>query len=90
MREISLAFDLTFLTLGLSLGGVLKKIQNFNFFERAQKRSKLSENDIDVYLRLFLKYGAKLPSQKKIMRVQSRSDGISAGESGTCIVCTHK
>ena len=38
---------------------VLKKIQIFNFFEKAQKRSKLSENDIYIYLRLFPKYGAK-------------------------------
>jgi hypothetical protein len=51
--------------------GVLKKIQIFNFFERAQKRSKFSENDIDMYLRLFLKYGAKQASQKKVIRVQS-------------------
>jgi hypothetical protein len=51
--------------------GVLKKIQIFNFFERAQKRSKFSENDIDMYLRPFLKYGAKQASQKKVIRVQS-------------------
>jgi hypothetical protein len=49
-----------------------KKMKIFNFFERTQKRSKLSENDIDEYLRLFRKYGAKLLSQKKVMRVQSR------------------
>jgi hypothetical protein len=35
-----------------------------------QKRSKLSENDIYIYLRIFLNYGAKQPSQKKVMRVQ--------------------
>jgi hypothetical protein len=29
-------------------------LKNLNFFERAQKRSKLSENDIDII------YGAKL------------------------------
>ena len=52
--------------------------------------SKLRGNDIYIYLRLFLKVGAKLPSQKKVMRVQSRIDGNSAGKSGTCIVCTHK
>ncbi len=54
--------------------------------------SKLRRNDIYIYLRLrlFLKDGAKLPSQIKVMRVQSRRDGNSAGESGTCIVCTHK
>ncbi len=53
---------------------VYKKIQIFNFFEKAQKRSKLSENDIYIlyiYLRLFPKYGAKVPSQKKVMGVQS-------------------
>jgi hypothetical protein len=48
------------------LGMVYKKMKIFNFFEIAQKRSKLSESDIDVYLRLFRKYGAKLPSQKKL------------------------
>ena len=35
-----------------------------------QKSSKLSENDINIYLRIFLNYGAKQPSQKKDMRVQ--------------------
>jgi hypothetical protein len=53
------------------VGMVLKKIKIFNFFERAQKRSNFSENDIDIYLRLFLKYGAKLSSQKKVISVQS-------------------
>ena len=48
-----------------------KKIKIFNFFGKAQKRSKLSENDIYIYLRIFPKYGAKLPSQKKVMGVQS-------------------
>jgi hypothetical protein len=58
----------------------------------AQFWSKLSQNDIYIYLRLSLKDGAKLPSQKKVVRVQSRRDGNSAGtgKSGTCIVCTHK
>ena len=46
---------------------VYKKIKIFNFFGKAQKRSKLSENDIYIYLRLSPKYGAKLPSQKKVM-----------------------
>ena len=50
---------------------VYKKIQIFNFFGKAQKRSKLSENDIYIYLRLFPKYGAKVPSKKKVMGVQS-------------------
>ncbi len=35
-----------------------------------QKSSKLSENDINIYLRIFLNYGAKQLSQKKVMRVQ--------------------
>jgi hypothetical protein len=35
-----------------------------------QKSSKLSENDIYIYLRIFLNYGAKQPSQKEVMRVQ--------------------
>ena len=55
----------------LRLDVVLKKIKIFNFFGKAQKRSKLSENDIYIYLRLFPKYGAKIFSQKKVMRVQS-------------------
>ena len=50
---------------------VYEKIKIFNFFGKAQKRSKLSENDIYIYLRLFPKYGAKVPSQKKVMGVQS-------------------
>jgi hypothetical protein len=50
---------------------VYKKIKIFNFFGKAQKRSKLSENDIYIYLRLLPKYGAKVPSQKKGMGVQS-------------------
>jgi hypothetical protein len=49
-----------------------KKKKKFNFFERVQKRSKLSENDIHMYLRLLPKYDAKLSSQKKVMGVQSR------------------
>ncbi len=48
------------------IDGVLKKNKKFNFFERVQKRSKLSENDIHMYLRLFPKYDAKLSSQKKL------------------------
>ncbi len=50
---------------------VYKKIKIFNFFGKAQKRSKPSENGIYIYLRLLPKYGAKVPSQKKVMGVQS-------------------
>ncbi len=50
----------------LVFGMVYKKIKIFNFFGKAQKRSKLSENDIYMYLRLSPKYGAKPPSQKKL------------------------
>jgi hypothetical protein len=60
--------------LGLRLvvvGMVYEKMKIFNFFESAQKRSNFSENDIDIYIRHFVKYGAKLPSQKKVIRVQS-------------------
>ncbi len=53
-----------------------KKTKIFNFFEIAQKRSKLSENDIDVYLRLFRKYGAKLPCQKKLLGSKVDEIGI--------------
>jgi hypothetical protein len=35
-----------------------------------QKSSKLSKNDIYIYLRIFLNYGAKQSSQKKVMSVQ--------------------
>ncbi len=69
---------------------VLKKIKIFNFFERAQKRSDFSENDIDIYLRLFLKYGAKLPSQKKVVSVQSWGVVFLAGDFGICALCTHE
>ncbi len=48
------------------LEGVLKKIKIFNFFGKAQKRSKLSENDIYIYLRLFPKLVQKY-SAKKIL-----------------------
>jgi hypothetical protein len=41
------------------------------FFRVCKKRSKFSPNDIYIYLRLILKYGAKIPSQKKVVRVQS-------------------
>ncbi len=47
------------------------EVEFFNFFGKAQKRSKLSENDIYIYLRLFPKYSAKVPSQKKVMGVES-------------------
>ncbi len=55
----------------LPVGVVLKKIKIFNFFGKAQKKSKLSENDIYIYLRLFPKYGVKKFRQKKVMRVES-------------------
>ncbi len=71
-RSPCVGIQYTIRVLVLVLGMVLKKMKIFNFFERAQKKSKLSENDTCVYLRLFRKYGAKLPSQKKVMRVQSR------------------
>jgi hypothetical protein len=58
-------------TQDLNIPKVIPVGQFFNFFESAQKRSNFSENDIDIYLRLFVKYGAKLPSQKKVIRVQS-------------------
>jgi hypothetical protein len=60
--------------------GVLKKNKKSNFFE----------NDIHMYLRLFLEYGAKIFSQKKVMRVQSWWDCISADDYGTCILCGHE
>ncbi len=58
---------------GLVRHGLAFFIKIFNFFERAQKRSKISPNVIDIYLRLLPKYGAKIFSQKKlrVMRVQS-------------------
>ncbi len=46
------------------------KSKKLTFSQRMQKRSKLSENDIYIYLRIFQNYGAKQPSQKKVMRVQ--------------------
>jgi hypothetical protein len=51
---------------------VLQK-KKINFFVKAcPKKSKLSGNDVYIYLRLLPKYGAKRPSQKKVMGVQSR------------------
>jgi hypothetical protein len=55
----------------LQVGVVLKKIKIFNFFGKAQKKSKLSENDVYTYLRLFPKYGVIIFRQKKVMRVES-------------------
>ena len=69
---------------------VHKKIKIFNFFKRAQKRSNFSENDIDIYLRLFLKYGAKLSSQKKVISVQSWGVVFLAGDFGICTLCMHE
>ncbi len=70
---------------------VLKKIKIFNFFGKAQKRSKLSENDIYIYLRIFPKYGETIFSQKKVINLGSKVDEIafllSAGDYGTCILC---
>jgi hypothetical protein len=42
-----------------------------DFFLAAPKSNKLWGNDIYLYLRLFAEYGAKLTSQKKVIRVQS-------------------
>jgi hypothetical protein len=54
----------------MRVGVVLKKIKNFNFFEKAQKWSKLSENDIYIYIYLRLppkyEYGGNIFSQKKL------------------------
>ncbi len=75
----------------ICIGMVLKKKwKSLTFLRERKKRRKLSKNDICVYPRLFRKYGAKLPCQKKAMGVLSRWDGNSAGESGTCIVCTQE
>ncbi len=38
----------------------------------------------------FPKIWCKTTEPKKVMRVQSRWDGNSAGEFGPCIVCTHE
>ena len=66
------------------IGMVYEKMKilciTFFFFESAQKMSNFSENDIDIYLRLSRKYGAKLPSQKKVIRVQSWGDVFLAGD----------
>ncbi len=45
---------------------MLRGTKNLTFSQRVQKSSKLSENDTCKYLRIFLNYGAKQPSQKKI------------------------
>ncbi len=81
-----------YLTVLIMIDVLLKKIKIFNFFGKAQKRTKLSENDIYIYLKLSPKYGVKLPSQKEVMGVQSRRDCISAGDfgTGTWILCEHE
>jgi hypothetical protein len=38
-------------------------------FLAGPKRSKLQFNDLYIYLRLFAKYGAKRPSQKKVINL---------------------
>ena len=38
----------------------------------AQNRSKLRINDIYIYMKRFLKFGEEIPSQKKVIKVQSR------------------
>ena len=55
-------------------------------FLAAPKRSKLWGNYL--YLRLFAKYGAKRPSQKKVIRVQSLVSVFFAGEIGPRSLCS--
>ena len=43
-----------------------------------------------MYLRLFLKYGAKLSSQKKVISVQSWGVVFLAGDFGICTLCMHE
>jgi hypothetical protein len=59
------------------------------FFLTAQKRSKLRQGVIYIYIRTFLKFGIKIRSQKKVIRVQSRDFCIYAGDFGTLSVCMH-
>ena len=56
----------------------------------AQKRSKLWINDLYLYLRHLVQYGAKRPSQKKVIRVQSLVSVIFAGEIGLRCLCRRK
>ncbi len=64
------------LTPAIDRPGSLKKIS------AAQKRSKLWINDLYLYLRHLVQYGAKRPSQKEVIRVQSLVSVIFAGEIG--------
>ncbi len=45
---------------------VYKKTKIFNFFGQAQKRSKLSENDIYIHLRLSQNMVQNYPAKKKL------------------------
>ncbi len=68
------------------LGPVLKT----KFFSAAPKRSKLLLNDLYIYLRLFAKSGAKLPNQKKVIKVQSVVFVTFAVEIGPSSFCRPK
>jgi hypothetical protein len=44
------------------------KIKECAFFLTAQKRSKFRQTDIYIlYIRVFVKFGAKLPREKKLL-----------------------
>ena len=60
------------------------------FFWLLKKRSKLWINDLYLYLRHLVQYGAKRPSQKKVIRVQSLVSVIFAEEIGLRCLCRRK
>ncbi len=71
---------------GILVDPVLKK----KFFSAAQKKSKLWINDIHLYLRHLVQYGAKRSSQTKVIRVQSLVSVFFAGELGLRCLCRRK
>jgi hypothetical protein len=52
-------------------------------FLAAQNWSKLRINDIYMYIKRFQKFGEEIPSQKKVIKVQSIDYCIFAGDFGT-------
>ncbi len=52
-------------------------------FLAAQNRGKLRINDIYISIKRFPKFGEEIPSQKKVIKVQSIDFCMFAGDFGT-------
>ncbi len=84
LRDNNLLVKLTFLTIFIlhqnqSQRGFLTN----GFFLNCSKKEQTPAGVIYIYIRTFLKFGIKIRSQKKVIRVQSRDFCISAGDFGT-------